>query len=104
MKVTLECDGDQQKWLDIFNSLENDWSITDSITYQMDYNTEQPGIHHTEFGDMKITVEETPEEEKIVGFVFDHGGKDYSLWQTDEISDEDSKKILEILGKYRNDG
>ena len=44
---------------------------------------------------------------KIVGVIFEHGDpkdKDWSLWFPDDLSDEDSKKVTEILDVYRHDG
>lgn len=44
------------------------------------------------------------DEIRIVGFVFEHGAEDYSLWETDAISDEDQQKLYEILQKYDTTG
>ena len=41
---------------------------------------------------------------RIVGFVFEHGPEDYSLWETDAISDEDQEKLHQILQKYDTTG
>ena len=40
----------------------------------------------------------------LCGFIFCHGYKDFSVWQTDAISNEDMKTILTILQKYENEG
>ncbi len=44
------------------------------------------------------------EETKIIGFIFCHGPKDFSLWETDAISMEDQEKIWKILQKYDDTG
>ena len=36
----------------------------------------------------------------IIGFVFEHEKKDYSLWTTDAISKADQKKIQDIIDNY----
>lgn len=41
---------------------------------------------------------------QLIGFVFKHGDKDYSLWETDAISTEDQRKINQILEKYDTTG
>lgn len=37
---------------------------------------------------------------KLCGFVWCHGNKDFGVWETDAISEEDQAKIEEILAKY----
>lgn len=44
------------------------------------------------------------DEIKLVGFVFEYGPEDYSLWETDAITDEDQKVLWEILQKYDTTG
>ena len=41
---------------------------------------------------------------ELIGFVFKHDDKDYSLWLTDAISETDRNKIAEILEKYDTTG
>ena len=41
---------------------------------------------------------------KLCGFVWCHGNKDFSVWETDAISEEDTNKIEEILAKYDTTG
>ena len=40
----------------------------------------------------------------LCGFVFCHGAEDFSLWETDAISNEDMHTILTILEKYQDKG
>ena len=57
MKVILECDGDGKIFEDIFTSIDDNFDINDSIFYAIDYEPNIVNVHHTEFGDMKITIE-----------------------------------------------
>ncbi len=41
---------------------------------------------------------------KLCGFIFCHGHKDFSIWETDAISKEDSEAIQKILSKYDTEG
>ncbi len=41
--------------------------------------------------------------EKIVGVIYEHGYKDWSLWLCG-MSEEDEQTVKEILKKYTNDG
>lgn len=45
-------------------------------------------------------------KDKVVlcGFIFCHGNKDFSIWETDAISEADRNKIEEILSKYATEG
>ena len=45
-----------------------------------------------------------PEVNKLCGFVWCHGNKDFGVWETDAISAEDQAKIEEILAKYDTTG
>lgn len=47
---------------------------------------------------------ENSEHVKIIGIVYEHGCEDWSLFMTDEISNEDQIKISEILSKYDTTG
>lgn len=59
MRVILECDGNDETFEKIFDSIDDEFNITDSIFYQIDYEQKgEVGIHHTEYGDIKITVED----------------------------------------------
>ena len=40
----------------------------------------------------------------LCGFIFCHGRKDFSVWETDAISKEDSEAIQKILNKYDTEG
>lgn len=42
--------------------------------------------------------------DKLCGIVWCHGNKDFSVWETDVISEEDQVKIEEILAKYDTTG
>ena len=42
--------------------------------------------------------------DKLCGFVWCHGKKDFSVWETDAISEEDREKIETILFKYDTTG
>ena len=44
------------------------------------------------------------DEIRLVGFIYEHAPKDYSLWETDAISDEDQEKLYQILQKYDTTG
>ena len=57
MKVILECDGTKNRFQDIFTSMDDNFDINDSIFYAMDYDPDIVNIHHTEYGDIKITIE-----------------------------------------------
>ena len=41
---------------------------------------------------------------KLCGFVWCNGEKDFEVWETNDISSEDQKKIEEILAKYDTSG
>lgn len=41
---------------------------------------------------------------KLCGFVWCHGVKDFSLWETDALLDSDLATIESILMKYDNTG
>ena len=41
---------------------------------------------------------------KLCGFVWCHGNKDFTVYETDAISTEDQAKIEEILAKYDTTG
>lgn len=41
---------------------------------------------------------------KLCGIVWCHGNKDFGVWETDAISEEDQAKIEEILAKYDTTG
>ena len=41
---------------------------------------------------------------KLCGMVWCHGNKDFGVWETDAISEEDQAKIEEILAKYDTTG
>ena len=43
-------------------------------------------------------------EGKICGIVRCYGNKDFDVWETGDISEEDQKKIDEILAKYNTSG
>ena len=43
-------------------------------------------------------------EIRLVGFIYEHGPNDYSLWETDAITDEDQEKLYQILQKYDTTG
>ena len=43
-------------------------------------------------------------ENKLVGFVFEEGDEDWSLWLNDGLSKEDNDAITAILRKYEHDG
>ena len=42
--------------------------------------------------------------DKLCGIVWCHGRKDFGVWETDAISEEDQAKIEEILAKYDTTG
>ena len=42
--------------------------------------------------------------DKLCGFIWKHGDKDFSIWETDAITEEDQSKIEEILSKYDTTG
>lgn len=44
------------------------------------------------------------DEIKLVGFIIKHNSEDYSLWETDAITDEDQEALWEILRKYGTTG
>lgn len=41
---------------------------------------------------------------KLCGIVWCHGNRDFSVWETDAISEEDQAKIEEVLAKYDTTG
>ena len=41
---------------------------------------------------------------KLCGIVWCHGNKDFGVWETNAISEEDQAKIEEILVKYDTTG
>lgn len=41
---------------------------------------------------------------KLCGIVWCHGNRDFGVWETDAISQEDQAKIEEILAKYDTTG
>ena len=41
---------------------------------------------------------------KLCGIVWCHGNRDFGVWETDAISEEDQRKIEEILAKYDTTG
>lgn len=43
-------------------------------------------------------------EPVLCGFVWCHGNKDFSLWETDAISEKDRHAIEAILAKYDTTG
>lgn len=43
-------------------------------------------------------------DEKLVGFIYCRGKKDFSCWETEAISEEDQNAIEEILIKYDDKG
>lgn len=44
------------------------------------------------------------EKNILCGFIWCHGAKDFSLYETDAISEEDRKAIETILSKYDTTG
>jgi len=40
----------------------------------------------------------------LCGFIWCHGDKDFSIWETDAIAKEDRDKIEKILMKYESTG
>lgn len=44
------------------------------------------------------------DEIRLVGFIYKHDSNDYSLWETDAITDEDQEKLYQILQKYDTTG
>lgn len=54
MKVVLEFDGfDTQQFERAFDSMDDNFSIADSIFWELDYG-EGESVHHTEYGDITI--------------------------------------------------
>lgn len=54
-----------------------------------------------EKGELIMSEEKTP---VLCGFVWCHGKKDFGVWETNSISNDDRKKIEKILEKYVNEG
>ena len=57
MKVTLEFDGKVEDFERAFDAMDDQFNIGDSIFWELDYGDGTDGVHHTEFGDIKIVVE-----------------------------------------------
>lgn len=57
MRVILEFDGEDEDFEQAFDAMDDQFDIGDSIYYEIDYGDGEGGIHHTEFGDIKIMVE-----------------------------------------------
>ena len=43
-------------------------------------------------------------EPVLCAFIWCHGNKDFSIWETDAISDSDLNRLENILSKYTNEG
>ena len=59
MKVILEFDGTPDNFEKAFDAIDDQFDIHDNVFYQID-NEERntTGIHHTDYGDILITVME----------------------------------------------
>ena len=62
MKVILEFDGSEEDFERAFDSMDDQFNINDSVFWEIDYGsnpdeTRGYSLHHTEYGDIKITVE-----------------------------------------------
>ena len=60
IKIILDFDGSISDFQKAFDSTDGSFSINDDIFFVMDYDT-NTGIHHSEYGDIKITFSETEE-------------------------------------------
>ena len=57
MRITLDFDGNATDFQKAFDAMDDLFFINDNIFYVMDYG-DKTGIHHTKFGDIKITYTE----------------------------------------------
>ena len=57
MKIILDFDGDSEQFKRAMDAIDDLFYLNDSIFYHMDYGKgDEYAVHHTEFGDIKITV------------------------------------------------
>lgn len=59
MKITLELNtSDTSTFEKAFDSIDDNFTITDSIYWLLDYGEDgETATHHTKYGDIKISVE-----------------------------------------------
>lgn len=62
MKIILDFNGSKEEFKKALDSLDNEFMITDTIFWLLDYGVEPNKIsgdciHHTEYGDIKITAD-----------------------------------------------
>lgn len=62
IKVIMDFDGSEEDFERAFDSMDENFNINDSVFWLIDYGVERNKIsgsciHHTEYGDIKITVD-----------------------------------------------
>lgn len=61
LRLTMEWDGDAEDFEKAFDSMDDNFNINDTVFWLLDYGVEPDKIegscvHHTEYGDIKITA------------------------------------------------